>query len=210
MFLGWKNNVSATDVKTYQTERHVLKMNELYLGCLPGTHYMEKDDHTQVLSGVPFFRLFIQCTPMLSIYNIYGNLHHVIRSDILWISCFNLFLTSQDGNILHKDNLTVKDISRHTFRTTLKDKKFASYWKERSTLNSCLQLVNARLRARRIRSCVKTSHIKSIDQEDQQSKHKLPYKFSPKKKMKRREKTSKTASNHMYNRVYINANSQLI
>ena len=50
-------------------------------------------------------------------------------------------------------------------------------------------------------------NIKSIDQEDQQSKHKLPYKFSPKKKMKRREKIYKTASNHMYNRVYINADS---
>ena len=126
---------------------------------------------------------------MLSIYNICGHLHHVICSDILWISCFYLFLTSQDGNILHKDNLTVKDISQHTFQTTLKDKKFASYWKERLTLNSCLQLVNTRLRARRIRSCVKISHIKLIDQEDQQSKHKLP--FSPKKEKIRREKTSK-------------------
>ena len=87
--------------------------------------------------------------------------------------------------------------------------EFASYWKERLTLNSCLQLVNTRLRARRIRSCVKISHIKLIDQEDQQSKHKLPFKFSPKKEKIRREKTSKTASNHMYRRVYINANSKL-
>ena len=105
-------------------------------------------------------------------------------SYILWISCVYLFLTSQDGNILHKDNLTVKDISQHTFQTTLKDKKFASYWKERLTLNSCLQLVNTRQRTRRIWSCVMVLNTKSIDQEDQQSKHKLPYKFSPKKKLK--------------------------
>ena len=50
-------------------------------------------------------------------------------------------------------------------------------------------------------------NTKSIDQEDQQSKHKLPFKFSPKKEKLRREKTSKTASNHMYNRVYINGDS---
>lgn len=125
---------------------------------------------------------FFQCIQMLSIYNTCGNLHHVIFSDIPWIFCFCLFLTPQDGNILHKDNLTVKDISQHTFRTTLKDKKFASCWKERLTLNSCLQLVNTRLQERTIRSCLMVLNIKSIDQGEQQSKHKLPFKFSQKKR----------------------------
>lgn len=166
---------------TCQTERHVLKMTEQYLGCLAGTNCLEKDRHTQVLSVVPFSWLF-------SVYPNVINIQYLWKfapCNLLWYSLNILFLfvfTPQDGNILHKDNLTVKDISQHTFRTTLKDKKLASCWKERLTLNSCLQLVNTRLRARTIRSCLMVLNIKSIDQGEQQSKHKLPFKFSQKKR----------------------------
>ena len=73
---------------TYQTERHVLKMTELYLGCLAGTNCLEKDRHTQVSSVVPFSWLF-------SVYPNVINIQYLWKfapCNFLWYSLNILFL----------------------------------------------------------------------------------------------------------------------
>ena len=120
---------------------------------------------------------------------------------LIFFDNFHLFLTLQDGNILLQDILTTRGFSRHIFQAILKDEKFASCSKERLTLDFCLELVNARLRARRIRSCVMVSNIKSIDLAGQQSKHTC-FEFTQTKKEDKIRNTPKATfkqSLHKYN-----------